>query len=132
MKNLYKYILPALCICLTLSSCKPKLKRCSGIITYIQKDTIKMKIGDKDAVFLTAGANFERGIVVASDSAEVTYLGSFSNGKAVLIRLIPPKSHIIDVKTDTTKQLITTPASPAKLKKFKEFIKKEKERLHQK
>jgi len=131
MKKLFIYVLPFMCICLLLPSCGRKLKRCSGVVTYIQKDTLKMKVGNDNAVFITIGANYDSGVVTVKDSAEVTYIGSSTNKRAILVRLITKKGHIIDIKKDTSKVLITTPAPPAQVKKFKKFIKEEKERLHQ-
>lgn len=132
MKNrILRYLLPLMCICMMLTSCGHKLKSCSGIVTYIQKDTLKMKVGKDEATFLTVGGKYDNGIVVVEDSAEVTYIGTLSKGRAMLIRLIPKKGRIIDIKKDTTKVLVTSPAPPAQVKKFKKFIKEEKERLHQ-
>jgi len=122
MKKIFKYILP-ICVCIFLSSCGHKIKRCSGVVTYILNDTMKMKVGNKDAIFFIKGVDYDGGVVVVNDSAEITYVGSNLNGRAVLIRLIPPKSHIIDIKKDTTKELMTSPASPERIKKFKKFIK---------
>lgn len=132
MKRLLLYISSLLFICSLFTSCKPKIKQCSGVVTFINNDTLKMKIANDSALFVLNKATFDNGAVAINDSAEVSYMGSLSEGHAVLVRLIAPKSHIINIKTDTTKVVKTKPASKKDVENLNKFVKTEKEYLQKK
>jgi hypothetical protein len=132
MKRLLLYISSLLFICSLFTSCKPKIKQCAGVVTSIKNDTLKMKIANDSALFILDKATFDNGAVAINDSAEVSYMGSLSEGHAVLVRLIAPKSHIINIETDTTKVIKTKPASKKDVENLSKAVKLEKEYLQNK
>ncbi len=102
-------------ICFVLTSCKPKLKDCRGLVTQIElnKDTLKsMKIQTSkgELVFNLKDVRFTKGVMMKNDSVIVNYIrGRHDTLRALVVTVLPTSAHYIDVKKDTTKELLTSP-----------------------
>lgn len=81
-------------------------------------------IDDHRVTFAIKQATFDNGFVMAGDSAVVHYIGSLSDDpvKAVLIKLIPKKGHVVDAVYDPNKKLETAPMTPEKVKSLEEGV----------
>ena len=86
--------------------------------------TFVSNIDDHRVTFDIKQATFDNGFVMAGDSAVVHYIGSLSDDpvKAVLIKLIPKKGHVVDAVYDPNKKLETAPMSPEEEKSLEEGV----------
>lgn len=84
--------------------------------------TMVAKIDGRDITFDLKQAKYDNGFVMAGDSVTVFYVGDLREGKvkAGLIRLIPRKPHVVDVKFDDSKELKTKTMSDEETKAFDE------------
>ena len=108
-------ILWAVCVSFVLTSCKPKLKDCRGLVTQVEfnQDTLKsMKVqtADGELVFNLKDVRLNEGIMMKNDSVIVNYIrGRHDTLKALVVTVLPKPAHYIDIKKDTTKELLTSP-----------------------
>lgn len=86
--------------------------------------TMVAKIDGHDITFDIKQAKYDNGFVMAGDSVTVFYVGNLRDGKvtAGLIRLIPCKPHIVDVKFDDSKELKTKTMTEEETKTFDEGV----------
>lgn len=86
--------------------------------------TMVAKIDGHDITFDIKQAKYDNGFVMAGDSVTVFYVGNLRDGKvtAGLIRLIPRKPHIVDVKFDDSKELKTKTMTEEETKTFDEGV----------
>jgi hypothetical protein len=128
MKKLIRVILPVLCVVLLFASCKPKIKQVNGRVTYFRQDTIKVMVDGDEETYLTDGAQILGGMPMVKDSVEIMRI----KDRVQIMRLIPPKGHIIDIHKDTTKVVMTKPMKKGEKEKLEKFVQLEKKRMHQK
>ena len=108
-------ILCAACVGFVLTSCKPKLKDCKGLVTQVEfnQDTLKsMKVqtADGEFIFNLKDVRFNEGIMMKNDSVIVNYIqGRHDTLRALVVTVLPKSAHYIDIKKDTTKELLTSP-----------------------
>ena len=115
MKNLLKTAFVIVLCASSLTSCKPKLKKVTGVVANVEMsnlgDTLKsMKlVHDKDTmVFSLKEARYSNGEMMKSDSVDVHYVkGNGDTLRAMLVFVKPKPSKVIDIKADTTKELLT-------------------------
>lgn len=113
-----KYLLALAAIVLTVStftSCKEKLKDASGVVTSVEAsymgDTVKsMKIydGEDTLLFSLDKAQYTNGLMIKGDSVDIGYVkGNGDTLRALLVHVKPAPAKVVDIKTDTTKTLLT-------------------------
>lgn len=102
---------------------------CAGKINKMTDTTIVTKIGDYEITFNTKKAEYTNGVVMPGDSVTVHYIGDLKEkwARALLIRLIPSQSNVVNAVHDSSKELMTAPKSEEDVKQLEEFVKKEKE-----
>lgn len=115
MKNyLFVWVILLGCI-FSLASCEEKIKEKDGVVTSVDAsqygDTIySMKVfdGEDTLVFSLKDARYDNGIMLKDDKVKVHYLkGNGDTLKAVLVYVKPNPSKVIELKPDTTKQLLS-------------------------
>lgn len=86
--------------------------------------TLVTIIDDHQVTFDYKQATFDNGFVMAGDSAEINYIGSLSDEpvKAVLIKLIPKKGHVMNAVYDPNKKLETAPMTDKEVKEMEEGV----------
>lgn len=86
--------------------------------------TLVTIIDDHQVTFDYKQATFDNGFVMAGDSAVINYIGSLSDEpvKAVLIKLIPKKGHVVNAVYDPNKKLETAPMTPEQQKQLEEGV----------
>ena len=113
-KYLFGFVVMALSAC-TLTGCKQKLKEVTGIVTSIESnkfgDTIKsitLFDGEDSLLFSTREVQYDNGIALVGDSVDVSYIeGRGDTLRALLVHVKPAPAKVVDIKTDTTKTLLT-------------------------
>lgn len=98
-----------------LVSCKEKLKKVSGVVTSVETsyigDTVKsMRLydGEDTLVFALREAQYNNGMMLKGDSVDVHYIkGRGDTLRAMLVFVKPAPAKVIDIKTDTTKEILT-------------------------
>jgi uncharacterized protein involved in exopolysaccharide biosynthesis len=118
MKKFIGIIIPVLCVVLLITSCKPKLKQVNGRVTYFRQDTIKVMVDGDEKTYLTDQAQFLGGMPMVKDTVEIMRL----RDKAQIVRLIPPKGHIVNIKAKSNKPLLTSPAPKDNAEREKKFL----------
>ena len=86
--------------------------------------TLVTIIDDHQVTFDYKQATFDNGFVMAGDSAVINYIGSLSDDpvKAVLIKLISKKGHVMNAVYDPNKKLETAPMTKEEEKELEEAI----------
>ena len=86
--------------------------------------TMVAKIDGRDITFDIKQAEYDNGFVMTGDSVTVFYVGELRDVKvkAGLIRLVPRKPHVVDVKFDDSKELKTKPMTEEETKAFDEGV----------
>ena len=86
--------------------------------------TLVTIIDDHQVTFDYKQATFDNGFVMAGDSAVINYIGSLSDDpvKAVLIKLISKKGHVMNAVYDPNKKLETAPMTKEEEKDLEEAI----------
>lgn len=111
------------CACLTITSCKPKLKECRGLVKsiLIKKDSLKsMNIltTEGEKIFDLKDARLNEGVMIKDDSVIVNYIrGHHDTLRALVVTVLPKPAHYIDISKDTTKELLTAPVPVDNMKK---------------
>ncbi|MCH3982153.1 MAG: hypothetical protein LKE41_09695 [Prevotella sp.] len=106
---------------LTFSGCKPKLKNIRGVVTgvVVKDDTLRsftLQCGEDSMVFNVDSARFTEGMMLPRDSVIVDYIKDKSDTlKAYVVTVLPKPIKEVDLKSDSTKKLLTIPQD--KLKK---------------
>lgn len=116
MKKYLIALMMTAAVCATLTSCSEKLKKASGVVANVESsnlgDTLKsMKLfdGEDTLVFALKEAQYNNGVMLAKDSVDVYYLKGHHTDtlRAMLVYVKPQPAHVIEVKVDTTKKLLT-------------------------
>jgi hypothetical protein len=115
-----KYLLAVAAVGLVLgalSSCKPKLKDVSGLVTDVDMEgttrhdtvnTMRLYNGEDTLLFSMKDAQYNNGMVLKGDSADVSYIaGNGDTLRALLVHVKPRPAQVIKVTVDTTKTLKT-------------------------
>ena len=97
------------------SSCKEKIKDKDGVVTSVSMsqlgDTLySMKIFDgKDTlVFSLRDAEYDNGVMLKDDQVTVHYIkGNGDTLRALLVYVKPSATKTIEIKPDTTKELLS-------------------------
>lgn len=86
--------------------------------------TLVTIIDDRQVTFDYKQATFDNGFVMAGDSAVINYIGSLSDDpvKAVLIKLIPKKGHVMNAVYNPNKKLETAPMTKEEEQELEEAI----------
>lgn len=121
-----KYLSIIVCATLLfLASCNSEeLKTTSVKVNGMTDTTMVAKIDGHDITFDIKQAKFDNGFVMTGDSVTVFYVGNLRDGKvkAGLIRLVPRKPHIVDVKFDDSKELKTKTMTEEETNAFDEGV----------
>lgn len=99
----------------SFASCQEKIKETQGVVTSVDGsqygDTIRsMKmLADGDTlVFTLKDARFDNGVMLKGDRVKVHYIsGNGDTLRALLVYVKPNPSKVIEIKQDTTKQLLS-------------------------
>lgn len=100
-----------------LLSCKPKLKDVNGVVTDVDitgnhtGDTVHTMClfnGEDTLLFKMDDAQYSNGLMLKGDSVDVSYIqGKGDTLRALLVHVKPTPAKVINIKTDTTKTLLT-------------------------
>ena len=116
-----KYILKESCfLCafaamIILGSCNSKPQESVVRIDEMTDSTITVSNGSESGEFSLVGAVLTNGAVMVTDSVKIVFTGSFGSKSSKLqsIQLIDRPSKVIELKEDTTRELLTVPVEPA-------------------
>ena len=124
MKKILSVIIVCFVALLAFNACSDEIKSTKVSIQSMTDTTFVSVIDDHRVTFDIKQATFDSGFVMAGDSAVVHYIGSLSDNpvKAVLIKLIPKKGHVVDAVYDPNKKLETAPMTPEKVKSLEEGV----------
>lgn len=124
MKKLLSIITICLIAILSFSACSEEIKRTNVSIKQMTDSTLLTIIDDHQVTFDYKQATFDNGFVMAGDSAEINYIGSLSDDpvKAVLIKLIPKKGHVMNAVYNPNKKLETAPMTKEEEQELEEAI----------
>lgn len=120
--KIIKLIVLLFCGCLILSSCKPKIKKCRGLVTKVVIDDDSLKSMDLNTsegsmTFYLKEALLNEGVMIKGDSVIVNYIkGRHDTARALVVTVLPKKAHYVDIDKDTTKELLTVPVDSVKKK----------------
>jgi len=106
------------------NACREEMKVTSVKLNGVTDSTIVTKIDGHEIVFSIKEATFDNGMVMAGDSVTVHYVGDMGQGtaRALLIKLIPRKGHVVNAVYDPSKELKTDSLSDTDLKSMHEAI----------
>ena len=124
MKKLLSIITVCLIAILSFNACSEKIKSTNVSIKQMTDSTLLTIIDDHQVTFDYKQATFDNGFVMAGDSAVINYIGSLSDDpvKAVLIKLISKKGHVMNAVYDPNKKLETAPMTKEEEKELEEAI----------
>lgn len=116
---------------LFIASCgKKEMTTVKATITEMTDTTITAKVENDSMLFSTKKATYTNGAVMSGDSVVIYYVKGFGkkHATAAVVELIPPKGTIVEVGTDTTKELKAVPMTDEEVKEFDNFVEHEKQR----
>lgn len=98
-----------------LASCKQELRQVDGVVTSVETsrmgDSVKaMRLfdGADTLLFSLRDARYNNGVMLKGDSVQVGYIkGHGDTLCALLVYVRPAPAKVIDIKADTTKQILT-------------------------
>ena len=124
MKKFLSVIIVCFVALLAFNACGDEIKSTKVSIQSMTDTTFVSVIDDHRVTFDFEQATFDNGFVMAGDSAVVHYIGSLSDDpvKAVLIKLIPKKGHVVDAVYDPNKKLETAPMTKEEVKELEEGV----------
>ena len=124
MKKLLSIITICLIAILSFNACSEEIKSTNVSIKQMTDSTLLTIIDDHQVTFDYKQATFDNGFVMAGDSAVINYIGSLSDDpvKAVLIKLIPKKGHVMNAVYDPNKKLETAPMTDKEVKELEEGV----------
>lgn len=124
MKKFLSVIIVCFVALLAFNACGDEIKSTKVSIQSMTDTTFVSVIDDHRVTFDIKQATYDNGFVMAGDSAVVHYIGSLSDDpvKAVLIKLIPKKGHVVDAVYDPNKKLETAPMTPEEVKSLEEGV----------
>ena len=130
MKGGLSVIIVCFVALLAFNACSDEIKSTKVSIQSMTDTTFVSVIDDHRVTFDIKQATFDNGCVMAGDSAVVHYIGSLSDDpvKAVLIKLIPKKGHVVDAVYDPNKKLETAPMTKEEVKELEEGVEFAKKR----
>lgn len=114
------------------ASCRKEVKNITGEVRMLSLRYMDVDIDGHSVRFDMKDAQITNGALMPEDSVAIDYIGSLQSQKAqaLLVRLIPKQGHIVSLKPDTTKQLVTEEATAQEQKASAEFLRISKKHGH--